>query len=299
MSWVATAIVASAVIGGVVSSKSSKKAASAQTQATQTSAKVQTEAARLAAEAQLEATRLGIAEQRRQFDFAKDILDPYVASGLEALPQFAPFQEAGAEAFQGQLDLAGLGDPQAQGLAIARLAQSPRFNLLMEQGEKAMLQRASATGGLRGGNLQSALAQFRPALLNQIIEEQYARLGGLSATGLGVTSNLLQTGQASAAGVGSAALGTGSAVSGLLADQGTAAANRAMNIGNVQSQAAMNIGAAQAANARAQGGAFAGAAQAIPQALMMGPMYGGFGGSFGGGGAAGLPPVPAGAVGWV
>ena len=43
---------------------------------------------------------------------------------------------------------------------------------------------AAATGGLRGGNTQRALAQFRPALLSQLINQRYEQLGGLSGQGL-------------------------------------------------------------------------------------------------------------------
>ena len=54
---------------------------------------------------------------------------------------------------------------------------------MVQQGQDAILQNASAIGGLRGGNTQAALAQFRPALLSQLIAEQYNRLGGLSSLG--------------------------------------------------------------------------------------------------------------------
>jgi hypothetical protein len=84
---------------------------------------------------------------------------------------------------------------------------------LQQQGENAILQNASATGGLRGGNIQGALAQFRPALLNQALEQQYSRLGGMT-----------QLGQRSAAGVGAAGMETGTNISNLLGQQGAALA---------------------------------------------------------------------------
>jgi hypothetical protein len=75
------------------------------------------------------------------------------------------------------------------------------------------LQTASATGGLRGGNLQGALAQFRPALLSSLIDQQYGRLGGLTTLG-----------QNAAAGTGAAAQTMGTNVTNLLGQQGAAAA---------------------------------------------------------------------------
>jgi hypothetical protein len=107
--------------------------------------------------------------------------------------------------------LLGLGAPGAQQQAIAALQASPQFQALQQQGENAILQNASATGGLRGGNVQAALAQFRPALLSSLIEQQYGRLGGLTAIG-----------QNAAAGVGNAGMSTGANVATLLGRQGQA-----------------------------------------------------------------------------
>jgi hypothetical protein len=78
---------------------------------------------------------------------------------------------------------AGMTGEQAQATAIDRIANSPLLAELTRQGEEAILQNASATGGLRGGNVQGALAQFRPQMLQQEIDKQYARLAGLSGMG--------------------------------------------------------------------------------------------------------------------
>jgi len=91
-------------------------------------------------------------------------------------------------------------------------------------GEEALLQRASATGGLRGGNIQAALAQFRPQMLQQEIERQYGRLGGLTALGQTTSQNLAQIGQASAAGTATAGLRTGADIANLMGQQGAAQA---------------------------------------------------------------------------
>ncbi len=184
-----------ALIGGAVGLYGAKKSADAQE-----------DAARSAAGAQTAATQAGIEEQRYQFDQMQELL--------------APFVEGGTEAFRAQQGLLGLAGPEDQAMAIDALQQSPQFLALVDQGEEALLQRASATGGLRGGNIQGALAQFRPQLLAQTIESQLNRLGGLS-----------QIGQASAAGVGSAGLSTGSNISNLLQQSGAAQAGSALASG--------------------------------------------------------------------
>jgi hypothetical protein len=160
---------------------------------------MQADAASEAAGIQAGAAGEGIAEQRRQFDALRALLQPYTEAGLPALQQ--------------QQALLGLQGPEAEQAAIERIRGGETFQALAQQGEEALLQRASATGGLRGGNIQGALAQFRPALLNQAIEQQYGRLGGMT-----------QLGQRSAAGVGAAGMESGTNVANLLAQQGAARA---------------------------------------------------------------------------
>lgn len=160
---------------------------------------MQASAASDAAAIQAGAAEEGVAEQRRQFDSLQALLKPYTEAGLPALEQ--------------QQALIGLRGPEAERAAIERISGGERFQELTRQGEEAILSRASATGGLRGGNVQAALAQFRPQVLNQLIEEQYGRLGGMTTLG-----------QRSAAGVGAAGMETGVNVSNLLAQQGAARA---------------------------------------------------------------------------
>jgi hypothetical protein len=179
------ALLGGSIAGGLLSSSAQKSAAST------------------AAAAQTQASEAGIAEQRRQFDTVQELLQPYVEAGTSALGQ--------------QLALAGVAGPEAQQAAITALEQGPQFQSLVQQGEEAILQRAAATGGLRGGNVQASLAQFRPQVLSSLIEQQYGRLGGLTATG-----------QASAAGQATAAQTMGSNITNLLQQQGAAAAGSAL-----------------------------------------------------------------------
>lgn len=133
----------------------------------------------------------------------------------------APFVTAGTGALTGQQDLLGLNGAGAQSTAINGIQNSPQFQALQQQGQNAILANASATGGLRGGNVQSALGQFTPALLAQQIQQQYANLGGLTSLG-----------QNSAAGIGAAQLNTGSNIANLLGQQGSATAGGQIAAGN-------------------------------------------------------------------
>lgn len=178
-----SAIIAAAVVGGtgLISSLISAKAASN------------------AADTQAGAAQAGIEEQRRQFDAMQKIL--------------APYTEAGTKSLAAQQDLAGLNGPEAQAAAMKGISESPEMLAMTQQGENAILQQGSATGGLRGGNVQGALAQFRPAALSSLINQRYNQLGGIT-----------QMGQASAAGVGAGAMQTGANVADLLGQQGAAVA---------------------------------------------------------------------------
>lgn len=152
-----------------------------------------------AAGTQAAASQAGIDEQRRQFDAIQKLLSPYVQAGTGALA--------------GQQNLIGLNGMQAQQDAISALQATPMYTSALQTGEESILANASATGGLRGGNTQAALAQFSPALLSSMIQNQYANLGGLTSLG-----------QNAAAGVGNAGLSTGGNIAGLLGQQGAAIA---------------------------------------------------------------------------
>lgn len=210
-------------------------------------ARSQRKAANSAAAAQTASAQAGIDEQRRQFDTVVDLL--------------SPFTEAGTSAVGGQLALAGLSGDEAQQEAIQRIEQGPQFQALTQAGEQGILQNAAATGGLRGGNTQAALAQFRPQVLSSLINQQFSNLGGLAGLG-----------QASAAGTAAAAQNTGSNVAALLGQQGAAQAGGALARG----QASANL-ASQVAGGLAQG-------------------FGNIGGG-GGGGGFGSSPIFDGAFG--
>ncbi len=185
---------------------------------------VQGEAAKSAAGTQAGAAQAGISEQRTAFDKLQALLQPYVDVGGPGITGLKPYAEAGAPAFEQQQALIGLRGPEAERAAIERITGGARFQEMARQGEEALLSGASATGGLRGGNIQGALAQYRPALLSSLIEQQYGKLGGLADIGRETQTNLAKIGQASAAGVGAQGVTTGTNVSNLLAQQGAAQA---------------------------------------------------------------------------
>lgn len=194
-----------------------------------TGADEQSRAIQRASQTQADSAQAGIDENRRQYDAMQALLAPFVAAGTSALG--------------GQKDLLGLNGASAQGAAIDSIEQSPQMQALMARGENSILQNASATGGLRGGNTQAALAQFSPSLLAQLIGQQYSRLGGLSGMG-----------QNAAAMTGNAGLQTGNAVSNLMQQQGAALAGGQIAAGSVTRQAFNDMLSLMSAGAGASGG---------------------------------------------
>lgn len=177
-------------------------------------------AANRAAQAQTDANAAAMAQQERQYQQTRADLQPWQQAGTQALGQ--------------QGDLLGLNGGTAQQGAIDALKNSPLYQSLFGNGRDAILANASATGGLRGGNTQGALANFGRDTLAGVIENQVTRLGGVSEQGQNAAA---QTGQFGA------------------------------NAANVNSQLLNNTGAAQANAAYAVGGANAGLATGITGAL--------------------------------
>jgi len=158
-------------------------------------------AARGAADAQNAADARAIAEQQRQFDALQALMKPYVqaSAGVDGV----------GGSLQAQQALLGLNGNAAQQAAYDQIQNSAGFQSQLQLGQNAMLQSASATGGLRGGNTQAAMAQFAPALLNQAIGAQYQNLGGITSLG-----------QNSAAMQGNAGMNSANSIGNLYQSQG-------------------------------------------------------------------------------
>lgn len=161
-----------------------------------------------AAKAQTQSDAAAIAEQRREFDLTQSMFKPYTQAGTAALP--------------GIENLLGLNGSAAGQQAIDALKASPEYQSLYNNGLEAVLQNASATGGLRGGNTQAALANFGRDTLSQVISTQLSRLGGLAGLGENATGSVAGFGQNST-----------NAISGLLQASGNAQASSALAQGGI------------------------------------------------------------------
>lgn len=142
-------------------------------------------ASRKADAAMIEYLDKAIGETQRQFDVIR--------------ADYAPYRTAGLGGLTGLADLVGVNGSEAQRAGLVNIESSPALAAVIRQGEDAVLQNASATGGLRGGNIQRSLADFRADAFVDQLNQQIARLAGLAGIGQGSTNAVSQFGAQKAA----------------------------------------------------------------------------------------------------
>jgi hypothetical protein len=202
------------LIGGILGGGSAKKAVKKATQQ------------------QVDALNAAIAEQHRQFDITDANFKPYRDIGGKGLASFG--------------DLVGVNGAPQQQSAIDVLKASPFYQSLFRNGQETLLQNASATGGLRGGNTERGLADFGADTLMQTIQQQLASLSGLAGMGMGATNAVANFGQQASQNVQNDLIGQGQArASGSLARGGLNAQmwNNAGSFLDQAVQAAIGAGA--------------------------------------------------------
>lgn len=84
----------------------------------------------------------------------------------------------------------GINGGEKQQEFLSTLMNSPLLESLFRNGEEAITQNAAATGGLRGGNTQRGLADFRSDTFAGQFDAQLARLAGLAGLGSGATDSV-------------------------------------------------------------------------------------------------------------
>ena len=177
----------------------------------------------------LEALGAGIGQART------DITDSFG----RAETMFDPYREAGTTALQQQMALSGALGQDAFNQAYQ---ESPQMAFLREQGMRANLAGAAATGGLGGGNVQRELQRFGQGLASQGLQQQIGNLAALSGQGLGATGSAANI--ATGAGSNLANLATALGQAGLQArtNEGANLANIASALGGQQLQTQTNLG---------------------------------------------------------
>lgn len=162
--------------------------------------------AKSAAKAQMAMLEKQIAEQRAAYADTQGLYKPYQQAGLGGLESY--------------LALLGQSGDEAQQQAIAGLEQTPGYQAQLQAGQRAVLQNASATGGLRGGNVQQGLAEFGSGLFGNYYQNMLGQLGGLQQQGFNTQTNLANARMGTAGQIGQTYANMGQAQGqGILAQQ--------------------------------------------------------------------------------
>jgi hypothetical protein len=151
---------------------------------------------------------------------------------------FDPFYQGGQTAYQKQMALSGA---LGQDAFNAARQESPYEKFLFDQGMRANLAGASATGGLGGGNVQKELQRFGQGLSSQGLQQQIGNLGALSGMGFqsaGALGNLATGEGAALADIG---MNTAQNIAGQRGQQAGYAANVGTNIAQMQQNTGQGI----------------------------------------------------------
>lgn len=207
MSGIATAVVASAVIGGVVASNSASKAA-----------KAQQNAADKASQTELE-----------QYYQNREDMQPWREAGAGALGQLTAGTAAGGD-FN-------------RDFTLADFTRDPGYDFRMQQGQQALERSAAARGGaLSGGALKGiarygqdyASGEYQNAYnrFNNDRTQRFNRLASIAGVGQTATRDVAQMGSQVAGNVANNIIGAGNAQASSYVGQGNAIAGAANTLGN-------------------------------------------------------------------
>ncbi|KQM62678.1 hypothetical protein ASE75_13695 [Sphingomonas sp. Leaf17] len=144
----------------------------------------QKKASQQAMQAQTAAYNRGIDLQQQQYDTTRADYMPYTQAGVGALGQYG--------------NLLGANGSPAQLTAIEGLKATPFYQQSLDDANENLLQTASASGGVRGGNTAGAIGQISPAILAQYYQQALSGYGNLAQLGLGATGSVAGAGLANA-----------------------------------------------------------------------------------------------------
>ncbi len=151
---------------------------------------------------------------------------------------YMPYTQAGVGAIGAYGNLLGVNGAGAQGLAVDGLKADPFFQQNLTDANTNLLQTASATGGVRGGNTAGAVGQLSPALLQSYYDKALSGYGNLAQLGLGATGSVSSFGANNAQNAGQNAIGIGQAQAANYLTKGGINAANWNNIGGFLDQAA-------------------------------------------------------------
>ena len=123
-----------------------------------------------------------------------------------------PYRDAGSDAIAAQRAMMGLDGAAAQQQYVDMVANMPEYQTMLGEANRNMLAQGSATGQLRGGNIQRGLGLLAPEIFNNVYQNYYGNLGALAGAGMGAATQTGQFGTTAASNMGNAQLGAAQAM---------------------------------------------------------------------------------------
>ena len=218
MSAIATAIVGSAIIGGV-SARSAGKA--------------QERAAETAAQASRETTQSSIEAQERMFNRQVELQEPFRETGLAAQNRLADL-----------LGISGRTSEPGYGYGLQRFTmdnyrEDPGYGFRLKRGLDAMERTAAARGGLLSGNQLRGAMEFGQDLASQEYGNAFNRYQTERSNILNPLQSLGGVGQTSTNALTGAAGNLGAGMAGAYGNLGSALSANAINAGNARASGYM------------------------------------------------------------
>ena len=167
---VAAAVIGSAVIGGAVASKASKKAS----------------------RAQIEASEKADAAQERMFQKQMELQEPFRQGGLTAQDQIMQLLGIG-----GDKNAQGYGS-MAKAFGTEQFQQDPGYAFRQAEGMKALERSAAARGNLLSGSTLKGVQRFGQDLASQEYQNAFNRYQVERAARLNPLQSLMGSGQSAA-----------------------------------------------------------------------------------------------------
>jgi hypothetical protein len=218
MSAIATAIVGSAIIGGVSASKASK---------------AQQQAAETASQASRDTTQASIEAQERMFNRQVALQEPFRETGLAAQNRLADL-----------LGISGRTSEPGYGYGLQRFSMDnyqadPGYGFRLKRGLDAMERTAAARGGLLSGNQLRGAMEFGQDLASQEYGNAFNRYQTERANILNPLQSLGGVGQTATNTLTNAAGNLGAGMAGAYGNLGSALSANAIGAGNARASGYM------------------------------------------------------------
>ena len=175
--------------------------------------------------------------QYQEYQNTQRLLSPYVQAGTGAIG-----------GYQGALNTL------QQGFNPQNLAATPGYQFQLQQGEQAVTDQATATGGVGGGNTLKALTQYGQGLASTTFQQQFQDWLSQNQSVLQGYGNLVNTGENAAAGTGAAGQTYANNAGNYLTQGASAVAGGATGVTNALNSGASNYLLASLLNTGGGGG---------------------------------------------